>query len=390
MVEPKSRSYLIRGGRLYGPEDRGEKDVLIGGNEILRVKDRISPPEELEVEVIDASGKIVIPGLVDLHVHITGGGGESGPRSRVPEIPLSEIVEAGVTTVAGVLGTDNVSRSPEDLLMKVKALNERITALGYTGSYHLPSSTITDSVKTDVSLIEEFIGVKCAISDHRSSQPTTRELARLASRARVGGMLGNVPGLVHLHAGDGASGLGPIFEVLEETEIPPTQFLPTHVGRNQDLLNQGIELVRRGGFIDLTCPGDPRNETQALVSLVETLLESGIPLSHVTLSSDSNGSLPEFDEDGNLVEMSRAKIGSILQTFSELVRKELLPLPEALSLVTKNPARRLGVFPRKGSIAEGRDADLVVLGEKLEPEVAIVGGDLLLKEKETLVEGPYE
>jgi beta-aspartyl-dipeptidase (metallo-type) len=203
-------------------------------------------------------------------------------------------------------------------------------------------------------------------------------------------MLGNVPGLVHLHAGDGTSGLGPIFDVLEETEIPPAQFLPTHVGRNQDLLNQGIELVRRGGFIDLTCPGDPRNETQALVSLVETLLEGGIPLSHVTLSSDSNGSLPEFDEDGNLVEMSRAKIGSILQTFSELVRKELLPLPEALSLVTKNPARRLGVFPRKGSIAEGRDADLVVLGEKLEPEVAFAGGELLLKEKETLVEGPYE
>ena len=389
MVDSKSRNYLIKGGRLYDPEERGEKDVLIGGNEVLKVQEGIPPPEELEVEIIKAAGKAVIPGLVDLHVHITGGGGESGPRSRVPEILLSEIVEAGVTTVAGVLGTDNVSRSPEELLMKVKALNESITAVGYTGSYHLPSSTITGSVKKDVSLIEEFVGVKCAISDHRSSQPTKRELARLASRARVGGMLGNVPGVVHLHVGNGSRGLEPIFEVLEETEFPPAQLLPTHVGRNHDLLTQGVELVKRGGFMDITCPANPRNQLGDLVSSVETLLESGIPLSHASLSSDSNGSLPEFDESGNLVDISRGQIRSIFRTFSELVKQGILSLPRALELVTKNPARRLGVFHSKGSLEKGKDADLVILDENLEPEVVFSGGKPLLKNKEILIEDPF-
>ncbi len=389
MTDPGSQNYLIKGGQLYNPEGRGEKDILVAGSKILRVDQGISIPEAFEVELIDATGKLIVPGLVDLHVHITGGGGESGPRTRVPEISLSDIVEAGVTTVAGVLGTDNVSRSLEDLLTKVKGLSETITALGYTGSYHLPSPTLTGSVKKDIALIDEFIGVKCAISDHRSSQPTIQELARLASRARVGGMLGNEPGIVHLHVGGGAGGLDPIFEVVEESEIPLTQFLPTHVGRNEALLAQGVDLVNQGGFIDLTCPGDPR-EFESMGSSMETLRESGAPLSRVTLSSDSNGSMPEFDEAGNLVGMSRGRIGSIFRTFAGLVKEDILSLPRALSLVTENPAQRLGVFDRKGSVEEGKDADLVVLDEELEPEEVFAGGQHLLAGKETLVEGPFE
>lgn len=386
MTDSGSQNYLIKGGQLYNPEDRGEKDILVAGSKILRVDKGISIPEAFETELIDATGKLIIPGLVDLHVHITGGGGESGPRTRVPEISLSNIVEAGVTTVAGVLGTDNVSRSLEDLLTKAKGLSETITALGYTGSYHVPPPTLTGSVKKDIAMIDEFIGVKFAISDHRSSQPTIKELARMASKARVGGMLGDKPGIVHLHVGGGAEGLEPIFEASEESEIPLTQFLPTHVGRNEDLLAQGIELVNQGGFIDVTCPG----ELDGIGSSMERLVESGIPLSNVTLSSDSNGSMPEFDDEGNLIGMSRGRIASIFRTFAGLVKQDILSLPRALSLVTENPARRLGVFYRKGSVEEGKDADLVVLDEELEPEGVFAGGQHLLAGKETLVEEPFE
>ena len=49
-------------------------------------------------ELIDLKDAYVLPGLIDSHVHITGGGGESGPGSRVPPLQLSQLTRAGVTT----------------------------------------------------------------------------------------------------------------------------------------------------------------------------------------------------------------------------------------------------------------------------------------------------
>lgn len=58
-----------------------------------------------------AAGLIAVPGFVDMHVHVAGGGGEAGPASRTPEARLSELLLAGITTVVGLTGTDSVSRS---------------------------------------------------------------------------------------------------------------------------------------------------------------------------------------------------------------------------------------------------------------------------------------
>jgi len=67
-------------------------------------------------------------------VHITGGGGELGPASRTPEAKVNELIEGGLTTVVGVLGTDCISRSLENLVVKCRALNdEGVTAFMYTG-----------------------------------------------------------------------------------------------------------------------------------------------------------------------------------------------------------------------------------------------------------------
>lgn len=66
----------------------------------------------------------MIPGVIDQHIHVTGGGGESGFTSKVTEVGLSDLVRGGVCTVVGVLGTDSISRNVESLLAKVKALNE--------------------------------------------------------------------------------------------------------------------------------------------------------------------------------------------------------------------------------------------------------------------------
>ncbi len=53
-----------------------------------------------------------------------------------------------------------------------------------TGAYHVPSRTITRSVEKDVAIIDRVIGVKCAISDHRSAAPDVYHLANMADSAR--------------------------------------------------------------------------------------------------------------------------------------------------------------------------------------------------------------
>lgn len=56
-----------------------EKDILIGGDKILQISEQININLE-DVEVIDAEGMIVVPGLIDAHVHIAGAGGKRYQR----------------------------------------------------------------------------------------------------------------------------------------------------------------------------------------------------------------------------------------------------------------------------------------------------------------------
>lgn len=381
----------IQGGRLYTPQDQGLKDLLIADGIIAKIGRGSELSKGFEADIFDASHKIVVPGFIDLHVHLIGGGGEAGPASRVPEISLSKLTKAGITTVVGVLGIDNVTRSPETLLAKVKALRaEGLSAYMYTGSYHLPSATITGSVKRDIALIEEIVGVKIAISDHRGSQLTVEELARLASEARVGGMLGGKPGIVHLHVGAGSRGLSPVLEVIEYTEIPIGQFLPTHISRNASLLKQGIEFVRRGGCIDITAPSESLRWEKDILAITRDLQGSGIDLAKVTISSDGNGSMPRFNARGELIGMATGEVSSLSKTFKVLVESGITSLPDALKLITSNPADRLGLSGGKGRLGEGADADIVILDEDFRIDKVFANGRLMVDDGQAVVRGTFE
>ena len=278
---------LIKNGSVYGPAKLGVKDILLCGRTIAKIADRIDVPPAFGAAVIDASGKTVTPGFIDLHVHFLGGGGEAGPRTRTPEITLSKITRAGVTTAVGCIGTDDVSRRPETLLSKAMQLDEEgITTYIYCGSYQFPMPTITGSVRKDIALIPKVIGVgEIAVSDHRSSQPSFDELCRVAAEARVGGMIGGKAGLVHLHMGGGPRRLDPVIQMVRETEIPIGQFLPTHLTRTEALLEQAFEFARMGGNIDFTVKGPELHWPLNTARTLRMALEKGVSLDQITLSS---------------------------------------------------------------------------------------------------------
>src|SRR5918998_4321810 len=164
--------HLLRNADLYAPQPQGLRHLLVAGETIVWVGETapsFSPAHG--VEEYDLEGRRVIPGLVDCHVHLTGGGGEAGPHTRVPPLALSRLTTGGITTAIGVLGTDDVVRTPAELVTVARGLiAEGLSAWCYTGGYHVPPATVTGSVRGDLVLVDLVVGVgELAISDHRSS-----------------------------------------------------------------------------------------------------------------------------------------------------------------------------------------------------------------------------
>ena len=382
---------LLKNAKVYAPELLGKKDLLIEGEKILLIQDHIEGYEGLPgVEVYDLQGKILAPAYIDLHVHITGGGGEQGPASRVPESQLSEFFKNGVTTVVGLLGTDGVTRSLENLIAKARALTEEgMTVYTLTSAYGYPPTTLTGSVERDIILIPPMIGVKVAVSDHRSSNPGGEELIALATAARRAGLLSNTPGLVTMHMGDGEAKLDPIFYVLDHSDVPAKNLLPTHILRNPGLIDAGADLVRRGGYIDCTAGSDDVEVEEDTRKLFELLHRDGVDLDHVSLSSDAFGSVPRFNEAGECIGLTYASPKYLHRTIQILVR-EGMALEKALKLLTTTPAMLLGQEGKKGCVAEGADADLLVLDETLQIDSLFARGSVAMWEKELKMRGRFE
>lgn len=387
--------FLIKNVDIFVPEPLGKNDVLIAADKIIRIAPELPAEEAYDITVIDGSGKILFPGLIDSHVHILGGGGEGGAKTRTPEIMLTDIITGGVTTVAGLLGTDGCTRTMTNLIARAKGLEEEgITTVIYTGSYQIPVRTLTGSIMDDIILLEKVIGCgEIAISDHRSSQPSKEEFARIVAEARVGGILSAKAGLVNIHMGDGPRRLEYLRYVLEHTEIPAVNMLPTHINRNAELIQEGIEYARSGGYIDLTTSSDPTHlhpgEVKASTGL-KMALDAGVSSSHITFSSDGQGSLPRFAPDGSFAGLGVGKVKTMYREFRDAVLKEGVALSDALKAVTSNPASLLKLTT-KGKIAEGMDADIVLADqETLELDTVMAKGRLMIAQKKILVKGTFE
>ncbi|MDH4104952.1 MAG: beta-aspartyl-peptidase [Gammaproteobacteria bacterium] len=387
---------LLRNADTYAPHPLGLQSLLIGGGRILwmgRGNDLPALPAALAAHTteLDLGGLRLLPGLIDGHVHVTGGGGEAGFRTRVPAVPLSRYTLAGVTTVVGLLGTDDVTRGPRDLLAQVYALREEgLNAYGYAGGYHVPLTTLTSTVRSDLVLLEPLLGIgELAISDHRSSQPTFDEILRLAADAHVAGLQTQKAGILHLHLGDGPRGLDFVRRALSESELPARVFNPTHVNRRKALFAEAVELARSGCVIDLTAfPVEEGEDAYTAAEGLQRYLADGAPAGRVTVSSDAGGCLPCFDDEGRVCSMDVGSSGALLDTLRTLLA-DGMPLAAALPAFTANPARllRLG---GKGRIEMGADADLLVLDATGAAHTVIIRGDIHVRDGQAVRRGTFE
>ena len=378
------------------PGASAPQDLLVAAGKVVLVGQALAP--NVAHDVVDLAGRRVLPGIVDGHVHLTGGGGEAGFKTRVPRVQLSALVEAGVTTAVGVLGTDGVTRTMRDLVACALALREEgLSAWCYTGNYAVPVLTLTGSVRDDITFVDAIIGVgELAISDHRSSQPTFDELVRIASDAYVAGLTASKSGVLHLHLGDGPRGLELVRQALATTELPARLWHPTHLNRNRSLWAEAKAMARqaRAPYFDVTAfPPDDDEGTVSAVEAVLDWLDSGLPSERLTISSDGGGCLPVFDVDGRMVSMDVGSPATLLDTVRALVDKGV-GLSRAISFVTANPARVLGLDGdnrgNKGHIMVGGDADLLIVDDALRPWGVMARGRWFMREGEIMVRGTFD
>lgn len=383
---------LIKNADLFAPESLGKGYLLLGGGKVLRMG-RGAPDFDVSWldEIVDLEGAAVGPGLIDCHVHLTGGGGEDGFSTQAPPVPLSRFTRYGVTSVVGLLGTDDETRSTANLVARVRALREEgLSAWCWTGGYHVPPTTLTGSVRRDIVNIDCVIGLgELAISDHRSSQPTADELARLASEAHVAGLLSRKAGVLHLHLGDGERGLSLVRDLLDGTELPPRVFHPTHVNRRKQLFEEACELSRRRVAIDVTAfPVEAGEDAWSAPDAWALYHEKGCPPENFTISSDGGGCLPHFDDNGQMVKMEFATSAGLPDSLRELLARGH-DLSAVLPSMTSNVARILRLH-EKGRLAEGCDADLVCFDDNHQVRHVMARGRWMVQDGQPCVSGTFE
>ncbi|MBI5434067.1 MAG: beta-aspartyl-peptidase [Planctomycetes bacterium] len=388
---------LLKNVDVFAPEALGVRDVLVASGKVLAVERGLSLPAKLggvDVRVRDFAGRRVIPGLIEGHAHVTGGGGEAGFKTRVPPVEPSRFTRAGVTSVVGLLGTDDCVRSPAELVAATYALREcGLGAWCYSGGYHFPPATLTGSVRRDVALVEPILGVgELALSDRRSSQPTFDELLRVASDAYVGGLMSGKAGVAHLHLGDGLRGLELVRRALDESELPASIWFPTHVNRRKALFDEACELTTRGVTIDVTAfpvdEGDDGEDAWSAADALARYFASGRDPARITISSDSGGCLPVFDAEGRIARMDVGSPAALAGTLRELVDRGLA-LEKVLPAFTSNVARVLRLSGR-GRIESGGSADFTILDERSRVSDVMCAGLWHVIDGEPIVRGPFE
>ncbi len=387
---------IIHQGHLFAPEDRGVNDILICQEKIAKIdKDLSHLGKQLEAEVISADGKIVVPGFIDEHVHFLGGGDYEGPAGATTDIEFSSLTTSGITTAVGCLGSDDTARNMLDLMRRALDLEKLgITTYLYTGSFNVPSPTITGNVRRDVMMVDKVLGVKFAISEVMASSSSLKEMAEVAKDSYLGGLISGKKGLIHLHVGKKAQRLEPLFDLLKLTDIPITYFVPTHVNHFEpNVMEHAIQFLKMGGTVDLSAIMDP--EAGSLSSLrpdlaLSEFLKAGISIEQIALSSDGNVSMPIFDEKGNKTGLFNAGVDHLYHMFLMIVKNCRVSFSDSLKMVTSNVARVLGIENRKGSIRVGKDADLILFNKDYSIDVVLARGRVMVEGGKALVRSYFE
>lgn len=360
--------------------------MLLCGEKLVAIGEHLNVTGT-QTQEIDAQGLNCMPGLIDQHVHIIGGGGQTGYFSLAPEISLSTLIKCGTTTVVGLLGTDGFVKTLPQLYAKTKALcQDGISAYMLTGFYGLPTPTITSSIAEDMIYLDKCIGCKIAMSDDRSSHPTKLELLRIIQQVRLGGFTSAKGGVMHVHLGALPSKIDLLLEIAKEFPSLISYISPTHMGRTHDLFLQAIEFAKLGGMVDISTGGT--KYTDPHLTVMEGL-ERGININQMTFSSDGNAGVRRKNSETGEDTYKKAPLHKNLEQVVALIKEDGMSPSEAFKLITVNPAKNMKL-KSKGRIAEELDADFTLFDDQWQLQEVWARGTRMMHEGTVIKKGNFE
>ena len=392
---------ILRCGQVLAPEPLGARDLVVAGERIVAVAEPGVEITGLEVEVLDLRGLTVAPGFIDNHVHVLGGGGGLGFASRAPELQTSQLTRAGITTVIGMLGFDATTKDMRALVAKTKAFKEDgISAWALTGAtLEHPVPTLTGRIRDDIAFVEEIIGVgEISVSElgyaYDSNGPGAQYVAEAATAGLLAGRLARKRGYLCLQVPPyhGAC-LKPVMAMLERTGLPIAQLLPSHVNQTDAYMADAIAWAKRGGCVDVGANYSPDNNFSRATppaKAISQLLEAGVPLAQILLSSDGNGAPPK--EEQREGQPAVANYMPRRRSARDLAPPDRRggPGAERRAPGGHRERRRRHRARAKGRIAAGMDADLVAFDDDWQIHTVLARGRVMVDAGQPVVRGMFD
>ena len=383
---------VIKGGDVLDPSQslRGKRDIGIRWGTIEAIEPEI--PAARALKMIDASGKLVTPGLIDLHCHVYPYGSAIG-------IPADELVQfAGTTTVvsAGDAGVNNlaalrryiVAQSRSRIYAFVHIANNGLSAFPVAELYNIDNAQVEACAMALAENPDFLIGVKVRMSENVIFKHGIEPLKRAIQACEMCGWPAKM--MVHIGGVESTELMSNILDTLRPGDVlthcfsgaPNVAGAFTNIIRDGKLLPAALAAKQRGVIFDIGHGGGSFDFTVA-----ELAIPQGCPPD--TISSD----IHVFSGNSPGVPY----LPNVMSKFMTLGYS----LEQVVTMATTAPAKIINRAPKIGTLQIGAPGDVAIM-ELVEGPVTFVDtrnnkrdGKVYLKPIQTVINGvpfgrPYQ
>lgn len=363
---------VLPGVRLPTGESRASISICNG----VITAVRSDTPESFEGALLShAEGSWCLPGLVDIHCHLTGGGGSGGPATRPHPVSVDDLLRAGVTTVAGCIGRDASPGIGWQMLRQVRGLRQAgVNAKMFTGGLGPLPATILGSAATDVALVDDVVGVKLSVDDdspERSSSKQTQELKEVVAMAREFGRKLRI----QVHVGPAGRHMAECLRLLERlSRLGDVDVAVTHMNWSKDHLDAASDVTDMRFKVDVTSVIRPELVADGIgvPDALDRLQSRGVAPDAISASSDANGAHLEGSGSSRTMVVHRLELH--WEAFKDVWTRQ--GIGRAVQSFCQSPATFLGMDGR-GTVQAGQPADLLLVDDDQQVHHAITAAGVV-------------
>jgi dihydroorotase len=343
---------LVKGGEVLDPSQnlRAKRDIGIRFGVVEAVEPEIAPDRALKV--LDASNKLVTPGLIDLHAHVYPYGSAIG-------IPADELVPYQATTTmvsAGDAGANNfagfrrhiVAQTRTRLYAFVHIANIGLTPFPVPELYNIDFAQVDAAAKAVAENADIALGIKVRMSENVIARNGTEPLRRAISACEKAG--GGAKILCHIGGVETARLMAEILDLLRPGDIlthaysgaPSLSNTFTNIVQDGKLLPAALEAKKRGVIFDVGHGGGSFDYTVAEVAITAGAGPDTISSDIHVFSGNSPG-MPYLTW--------------VMSKFLNMG----FTLEQVVAMTTINPARIINRAPKLGTLQVGAPGDVSLL-----------------------------